>query len=282
MSWRDEYEALSRPRRSLYHGVGLDDDLDRLDKIGGPAQIAPVTSEIMFDRACSEFRELEILEILMEYTADLTTARRHWPWIALAALGYRFNQEFDRPADDPAPSDVTEVLGQLRQDSSRLLANLEKFASWHQKPREFAHATKRGHLEYLDSILAQHVAGWGKAGTPHDVDAVALFNERLKFLNWQHGLSCLIEGIREAQGMQDNSLLVSPIRVTIAGLHQLVKQLALIWQSMTGKTPSANRVHRRGGDSIPDFVRMVSEVASLANCHVPTASQVKSALAHID
>ena len=104
-----------------------------------------------------------------------------------------------------------------------------------------------------------------------------------KILGVQDGLSKLIAGIKEAQSILDKKLLTSPVRVSVAGLHQLVRNLGKVWLSMTARKPSANKIHPKSGDTtlrgnVPHFVKFVQDVARLADCDTPSLSQVATAL----
>ena len=61
------------------------------------------------------------------------------------------------------------------------------------------------------------------------------------------------------------------------GLYNLVWRGAEIWSSLTGRTPSTNKVHRRSGGG-PDFVAFIEVIVSLAGGPPPSRKNVEISL----
>jgi hypothetical protein len=62
------------------------------------------------------------------------------------------------------------------------------------------------------------------------------------------------------------------------GLGNLVSRAALVWQSLTGREASVNKVARADShDDRPDFVIFVSNIAKVACNHEPTFAEIETA-----
>ena len=161
------YAAVLRPGMPPLPVRALVTEYEELEEIGGPAdlEVFGPASEVRFEIACGHYPERQTLEALMPHTGSLpaesrlTAARRHWPWVAHALRMYKIPQKYHDPDGDMKPSKVVEVLAMLRADAVRLERNLNKIERACSLLRDSSQLTKEGHLNYLEGLLAQAVAG---------------------------------------------------------------------------------------------------------------------------
>lgn len=298
MSWEDEYDQFwsdryekCRARDEACRSAGiepppphLETDLDVLEEIGGPCDIAGFlnASEIDLGLACSRFPERNILPVLMKYGDDLTSARRHWPWVAEVLSVYASTAQFCPPERDLKPTEVENLLGSIRQCAVGLeqaLNELGEACLWHREPQDI---WKGGHLQYLQQLLAN-----GVSLSPTDFvdteDITGNWSNFMHYRYWRSELSGLIESVKSAQNLMSRDLLTSRNRSQNPGVETLIGRLGAIWTNYTGKKPSASRTHGRESEDAP-FVRFVGDAVNLcdATVHRPTSSNIHTALGRVN
>lgn len=299
MSWEEKHDEIRRLRLDRWREMAEDykqrrsaemppalppsisymDDLEILEEIGGPADLNgfPLVAEVCFSRACSAFPEREMLSILMKYSTDLNTARRHWPWVAHILKLFEAAPEFHDPSKDLTPTQAAELLKSIRAAASSLERDLNALQDVTLLWRDDERDVKSGHFEYLQQLIAQGAAGG--AGAALDDDPTRAWDNFLQYRTWRVGLSGLIEGARHAQAANSPGMLTSKNRSRQPGLRKFVRRLGAVWESLTGRAPSIHKVQTRSR-SASKFVMFVRDVASLSDTMpVPTPSQVASAFA---
>lgn len=141
--------------------------------------------------------------------------------------------------------------------------------------RDRSEIIKELHLNFLEELLIQAVGGDPASTVDEDIH-VRMRNFQ-QYRDWRFRLYTLISGAQHCQNLFDQDLVSARERITIPGLRDLVGSLAAIWQSLTGRPASVEKVHSREGET-PDFVMFVQGVVTLApETTVPTFSQVQTA-----
>jgi hypothetical protein len=65
-----------------------------------------------------------------------------------------------------------------------------------------------------------------------------------------------------------------PRRASIPALRTLVEMAKPIWESLTGRKPSAYKVEKKDRESdVPDFIIFVQELAKISDCPIPSFKQ---------
>jgi len=266
--WRDGMPAM--PPQSI---TG-EDDLSRLDEIGGPAEIAALAdTDLHFDRCCSVYWEREVLSVIMPYSPSLMPGRRHWPWVARGLDRYRIRNDHGDQAADLSPKLIETILGQIRSDAERLQRNLNAIESACHTFRDHSEIMKEGHLNYIDGLLAQAVA----AVPSTQLDESSRWSHLKEYREWRFELFKLIDGAKYCQSIFSKDLVAAQERVMVPGIRDFVAGLAVIWTSLTGRTPSVERRHSLVEQEEPDFVLFVQAIAGLdASVPTPKFSQIQN------
>lgn len=255
----------------------LSSELDDLKQIGGPARVdgLPPEATISFDRACSKFWEVEVLEIVMDYTSDLVLARRLWPWVAQTLHWYEVAARLADPSKDLTPKGVAEVLSSVRRLTMQLDDLLEKLHQSWTISRDGA-PYKAGHLEYLHHLLVQGASGFASADI--DMDVKTMMKHFDRYRDFRFRLDALGKSAAYAQEALDKSLLTSTNRFQTPGIQDFVQRLGLVWKVLANKEPKAYKVPTRD-PPVSTFVRFVQRIAMLSDrVAVPQLKTVEAAL----
>lgn len=83
---------------------------------------------------------------------------------------------------------------------------------------------------------------------------------------------------QSAKPRTDRKLLTRERGQSEPALPRFVSHCAVIWKSLTGREPSANKVTRRDGTEDPDFVIFVQKLAKIGGAPVPSRRQVATSI----
>src|SRR5262249_5690511 len=106
-------------------------------------------------------------------------------------------------------------------------------------------------------------------------ELILLLDARLDFTK---KLAILEATANQASKRVDRSLLERERGQGIPGLSNFVFRCGKIWENLTGRKPSANKVSRLEGPEDPDFVVFVQRLAAVGQAPVPTRRQVEKTL----
>lgn len=232
--------------------------------------------EDTIDRVCEKIWFEKIKTPLIEFAPNELALLRHWPWIALACDQLRSaatmkDEQFSAPM---SPSEVKEALLRISKDARRLANDLcrlndQSFFSLGEPTRE-----RQGHLAWLSQYLAQTIDGRLQTGLDDAPDALFRgMQAQSHFVGILADLSATAEHLH-AERLKP-SLLQRQRSQDDPGLTTFVRRMAQVWESLTGRVASANKVN--GGDD-PDFVRFVRAAASVATTASISRSKVETAL----
>ena len=266
--------------KEIHKSLSIPTDLDRVyDEFGGPAPIhEPMPDRRNFERYCSEFSLHAITPILEVWNEDFVAIRQHWPWVAFAASQYRFEQvEWKKYDDELKPDEICTLLERLDTTLGKVVQDLCDLQKLSSRLRDWKAPNRRGHLGWMYEFLIQNL----HSPTPEiDTRPEALIRSFEGSEIFIKQLAQLRAAAQVARNQMDKSLLTrSKPQSGQEGLYNLAWRSAQIWESLTGRIPSANKVSskKRDADS-PDFVLFVQEIARLATGKVPTRNQIETAL----
>jgi hypothetical protein len=250
------------------------------DELGGPADIkAPIKwARAALAPYCSEYSSSTILPILLKFQADKPSARRHWPWAAFAISHYVWEQqERSKYTGEPSPKDVEALLSQIEQGARKLGSGLLRLEELSDRLGDPATPLRRAHIGWLNALISQAAAGF----LADDVNEsgehlLPVDSEKRAFLN---RLADVETGAKIARSRVDRALLGRERSQSAPGLSTFVFRCGAIWESLTGRKPSANKVFRRSSEGEdPDFVVFLQELAKVGKAPVPSRNQVASSL----
>lgn len=256
------YKAKWRPGMPPAPPRPVRNELDWLANIGGPMRVEglPAPETVSFGSACNDFTEREVLEILMDYTSDLTKARRAWPWVALILHWFEVASKLSDPSKDLTPKEVEETLASVRRVSRQLDDLLEKLHQSWTILRDGA-PYKNGHLEYLHQLLVQGCSGF--AGEDVDMDVEAMMSHFNRYRDFRFRLFSLGKSAAFAQSAMNKDMLTSSNRYKTPGVQSFVQRLGIIWRAITGDEPKAYKVEARD-PPVSKFVWFCQRVAALS------------------
>jgi len=126
------------------------------------------------------------------------------------------------------------------------------------------------HLSWLDEIIAQAMAGRPAA----EVSEQQLASVHLARMDFLGRLVEVEVAAGYARERLDPELLRRSRTSENRALRTLVAMAKPIWQSLTGRKPSVNKV---AGERTSDFVTFVQELAKIAGGPEPTFKQIQTA-----
>jgi hypothetical protein len=267
----------SAARRAVTSLSQFSTELDRLySELGGPAPLRGRVDRKTFKMCCDKFSWREVEPTLRNFQNDRDIAKRHWPWVAFALSQYRFERkELQRHGAELSPSEIAEVLSEIRRSAKELANALGRLQKYSCSVADPAAPLRQPHLAYLDQFISQAAAGYLAAEVNQDGQhmlRVFLGKEslvhRLIEIEWAAG---------EAMKRVRTDLLKRRKGQADPGLYNLVWRGAEIWSSLTGRTPSPNKVHRRSGGE-PDFVAFIQGIVSLAGGPRPSRKNIEISL----
>jgi hypothetical protein len=256
-------------------------DFARLCAGDGPAEVNRAVSLQTLEWAAGEFPFFRIWPTFREWEPDEYEARRLWPWVALAAAQYRFERTVKRDyPSEPTPTAVKELLASISANAIGLLKDLNRLHELANRLDDAEAPTRRAHLRWLYANIEQNLIplpGSPELARPW-IDG-APETELAAHFAMRHFSYALLRIGAAADAMADAASISMLTRKTVGrdrGLAHLVAHGATIWQHMTGKVPSVNKVRSRHVDK-PPFARFISKVAKEADGQEPTLKQIATA-----
>jgi hypothetical protein len=194
----------------------------------------------------------------------------------LAASQYDFDRERrSKLPNSPKPKDVEELLQKMGRDAESLTKSLVTLQEWSAAPESPSAPLRRAHLTWLHEFLVQNAAIAPRPDVDQSPDA--LLTSFILSEDFTKRLIALSVAARRAAARLDKDLITRTRSASDDSLPKLVGSCAKIWTSLTGRPASVNKVHRKSGDDIPDFVRFVCDIARLATGTEPTFDQIATA-----
>ena len=266
--------------KEVHKSLSIPTELDRVyDELGGPAPIhKPMPDRSTFSRACREYSLYAIAPILEAWIKDSEAVRSHWPWVALAASRYRFEQnEWKNYDDELKPSEVKGLLERLDTTLGKVVQDLSDLQKLSSRLRDWKAPNRRGHLGWMYEFLIQNLHSATPDVDTRDEALVRSFEASEIFIKQ---LAQLRAAAQVALNRMDTSLLTkTKPQKGQEGLYNLTRLSAQIWRSLTLRSASAHKVSsKKRDDDSPPFVLFVQEIARLATGEVPTLDQIDTAL----
>ena len=191
--------------------------------------------------------------------------------MAFAASQYTFRQqEFKKYGAETSSAHVRELLDEIRKSARRLSRALVRFQQMSARLSDGTAPLAEPHLSWLDEFIAQAMAGELAADVNEQRSAIVHF-ARKDFLG---RLADVEAAARHAQKHLDPKLLRRARASENRALRTLVAMAKPIWQSLSGRKASVNKV---AGERRSDFVTFVQELAKIAGGPEPTFKQVQAA-----
>jgi hypothetical protein len=245
-------------------------------ELGGPAPLRDDNDRKAFEISCKDFTWAQIEPALHPFQKNCDIAKRHWPWVALALGQYRLErEELQRAGAKLNSAEVVELLNNIRRSAKELANGLGRLQEYSNSVADPAAPLRQPHLAYLDEFISQAAAGHLAAQVSEDGEQML----RVHF-GKQSFLKRLIDvevATGEAMKRVHADLLKRRKGQADPGLYNLVWRGAEIWSSLTGRTPSPNKVHRRYGGE-PDFVAFIQGIVSLAGGPRPSRKNIEISL----
>ena len=227
------------------------------------------------ERVRLEFPLSAVEPVYRAYLEDHVDGRLYWPWIALTASEYRSERKYrSTRRDEPKPSEVLALLGDVEATSQRLMELILRVEELAFRLEEAEHPARRSHLRWVYDLLLKYLQR-AREITRDD------WESRAKPLAFKETfvleLVALQMAAAEARRSVDLKSLKRPKPQRDPALYNLIWRAAAVWESMTGRRASVNKVHRRGHDTRSDFMIFVAGVAKLASDREPTATEILTA-----
>jgi hypothetical protein len=247
------------------------------DELGGPADIGVKVKKIHHEHSCKEYPSRLVLPTLLRFQSDENSARRHWPWAAFAVSQYAFERrERAKYTDELKPKEVSELLCQIGKAAHDLSSGLCTLQSMANRLADPTAKLRRAHLAWLDAFLSQAVGG--RISNDVNGDGKQMLSDHFEKMNLLARLAAIEIASKEAMKRVDPTLLKRERGQVDPALPCFVFRCGGIWKSLTGRKPSAHKVHRRGGPTDPDFVVFVQGLAKLGGAPAPSRNHVATCL----
>jgi hypothetical protein len=171
--------------------------------------------------------------------------------MAYAASQYAFRQgEFKKYGADASPTHVRGLLDEIRKSARRLSRALARFQEVSARLSDGTAPLAEPHLSWLDKFIAQAMAGELAADVNEQRLAIVHF-KRIDFLG---RLADVEVAAQHVQKHLDPKLLRRGRTSENRALRTLVAMAKPIWQSLSGRKASVNKV---AGERRSDFVTFV-------------------------
>lgn len=253
-------------------------EFDKLfDDLGGPADIGVDINKRALAECCSEYPSSQIVPILIPYQKDEGLVRRLWPWAAFAVHQYLFERkERQKYTDEPPPEKTIEMLEQIRRSTNELYSGLTRLEELSGRLPDHSSPNRRHHLAWLNAFLSQAAAGRISDEVNECADELwAVDAGKKAFLK---RLADIAEAAELATKAVDKTFLKRERSQTDPALPDFVSRCGKVWTKLTGRIPSANKVHVDPDDDRPDFVVFVQKLAEAGRAPPPSLKQVKKSL----
>lgn len=211
--------------------------------------------------ACSERPYSDFADLLKKWAPENVDAPKHLPALAYAVFLYDYrNQELHRDWGLTSPTDVKELLSDIHKHAGALSRKLGRLGLLAHRISDGAKPESQAHLAHLNQVISQAIAG---LLSPQEANEdlfleLGIAAKRRKFI------AQLIDvevGAKDALHQADNSQLSMPRPSKDRALKVLVQIAKPIWQSLTNRVASVNKVCREA----PDFVIFIQDLVEIAN-----------------
>ena len=251
------------------------------DEVGGPADIGITINKNYMEHCCRDYPASLLLPTLLRFQKDETIARRHWPWAAFAISHYVFQKsELAKYSDEPKPQEIIDLLGQITQAAHDLSSGLSRLQALSYRLSDPSTIHRRAHLAWLNEFISQAIAGQLTSDMNEDRDQLAV--NHFKKLELIKQLSVIELAAKAATHRVDKSLLERERSQSDPALTDFVFRCGEIWKSLTGRIPSAEKIHpkiERDGPTEPDFVIFLQDLTQSAGIATrPSRHQVLTSL----
>jgi hypothetical protein len=233
------------------------------------------------ERCCDEFPFSAFRPILLKFQSDQTVAIRHWPWAAFAASYYAYEIEHRAKyrAADSSPKAIWDLINAIKKSSQELARNLSALRSLSNRlpdPKSLDHYEQ---VALLNEIIAR--AAVGLRGPPDNhYDWLQSIASQAAVGRLFSQLQNIAAASKNAPSAIDAHLLKRVRGLDNPALSNFAFRCGAIWQSLTARKPSAERLNSKD-IADPDFVVFVQQIALVAqpNRAVPTRDEVATSIA---
>jgi hypothetical protein len=252
------------------------------DELGGRVEgLAPNVSPSTFERCCSQYGSERILPVLLQFIEDRESARRHWPYAAVAINQYVFeiDERNTYTDDEPTPGNIQKLLLQIARSAKDLNTGLCRLQTLAERLKDPTAPDRRGHLGWLDAFTSQAAAGVLSNEVNESPEYRLLVDQgKLAFLK----RLAEVEGTaRRAIDRTDKTLLERERGQSNPALLNFVRRCGSIWTSLTDKNPTGEKLSRTVGSEDPQFVLFMQGLARVAGAREPTRNEVALCLKNI-
>ena len=254
-------------------------EYDRLcEDLGGPADIGVVgISKEDLASYCQNYPSQRILPLLIQYQPNKTLAQKHWPWVAFAIGLYNYEIMVRKKySDEPMPKEVGDLLSGIKKSAKDLNSRLCRLQVLSDRLRDPSAPHRRAHLGWLNALVSQAAAGFPSSDVNESGQHLLIVDS---------AKTAFLERLAEIEGAAkvalqrlDITLLERERGQSNPALFHFVLRCSAVWQSMTRRKPSANKVTRPDGRKDPDFVIFLQRLAQVAGAPEPTRQQVERCL----
>ena len=191
--------------------------------------------------------------------------------MAYVVSQYAFRSgQFEKYGAEPSPVQVRELLDEVQRSARSLSSALGRLQELAARLSDESAPLAGPHLAGMDAVIAQAIAGH----LAPDVSEEHLLIGHLARSEFMRRLANVDAAAEVARKHLDPNLLKRARTSENRSLRTLVGMAKPIWQSLTGRKPSVNKV---GGERRSDFATFVQELANIAGGPAPTFKQVQTA-----
>ncbi len=249
------------------------------DQHGGPVQLSDAVERSTLAWACQQFYFKQTWPAYHAWELNEAKARRYWPWVALAAAQYQFERgEKATYGDEPKPSELAALVNQIATHAKSLGEYLAQLQELSYRVADPEVPERRGHMAWIWEYIAQNLA----AGPRDDVDPTLEMAALLAIPAFCEQLTWVEMAAKTAVKRISPELLRRVRPQSDRALSSLVLCAAKIWESLTSRRASVNKVARKNsGDERPDFAIFVANITKLACGREPTLDEITTAFRRV-
>jgi hypothetical protein len=233
---------------------------------GGPVPLHPVDDDV-FHRPCRRYPLEDVAPLYACWSSKGEGwAARHWPWVAFAIYHWLFSHEYHRTHNVPdvRPTDVKGLLTRISKNADAITEDLAalQMATNNMVPTA---SNQAGHIGWLLTFVLLFTKydftaedALTKGFSDAEVGETLLLQmgllERLTRLSVAAGVAA---DIAKDDLLARHKSGVDPM------LPTLVSRLALIWESLSERTPATGKI-AKVDETRPDFIIFVQRIADYA------------------
>jgi hypothetical protein len=201
---------------------------------------------------------------------------QHWPWVAFAASQYRYEREVkEKYNEEPTPTEIRTLVRSIAKNARALCQNLVRLQDLSYRLGDTEAPDRRPHLAWLHEFISQNLS---ETRSQIDDSPDAMAAAHFAALDFYQRLIRIEVATTASDERIMPELLRRPRMQGDRGLGHLVFRAESVWQSLTGRKASTNKVTRAGShDDRPDFAIFVGNIAKLACGHEPTLDEIATA-----